>query len=280
MSSETALSLEAVTLEKPTLLGFRYAAPGPHRHPVAFSFLHPTPQEAIGQILAIDEAPSPPAALPGQGVEILFIPSDFKSDARSKDFARQWLAGDPAAAEATAVKTGDILVSWKPSRAVVIAPARGALAVIQSIVDFAYHEAALRRIETTIEGNWGVVEADASLTYVIAPSDLKNDAAIGKRMQTVLASRLQLSRIEPRLLRPDPSLPLFARQLGEALREAVLCEDRADAADGQIETQQYVYELASQRLGEHRHARQSFILEVIIIILLALEAALMVITTR
>ena len=125
-----------------------------------------------------------------------------------------------------------------------------------------------------------MVEADASLTYVVTPGDLKNDAQIGKRMQTVLGSRLQLSRIEPRLLRPDPSLPLFARQLGEALREAVLCEDRVDAADGQIETQQYVYELASQRLGEHRHARQSFVLEVIIIILLALEAILMWVTTR
>jgi hypothetical protein len=275
-----ASGLEPLSVETPTLFGFRYAPPGTERHMIAFSFLHPTPQEAVGQILPMDETPSPPSADAGQGAEILFIPLDFKNEARSKDFARQWLAGDTSAAEARVVKEGDILVSWKPLRTMVVAPARGAAATLQSIVDFAYHDAALRQIETTVEGNWDMVESDASLTYVITAGDLKKDAAIGRRMQTVLRSRLQLSRIEPRLLRPDPGLPPFARDLGETLRAAALCEDRLDAADGQIETQQYVYELASQRLGEHRHARQSFVLEVVIIILLALEAILMAVTTR
>jgi hypothetical protein len=278
--SEAAPGPEPLGVETPTLFAFHYVAPGTKRHPIAFSFLHPTPQEAVGQILPMEEPLSPPSVAPGQGVEILFAPLDFKSDAHIKDFARRWIAGDGSAAEPLVVKEGDILVSWKPLRTVVIAPSRGASATLQSIVDFAYHDAALRRIETTIEGNWGMVESDASLTYVITPNDLKKDAAIGQRMQTVLRSRLQLSRIEPRLLRPDPSLPPFARDLGETLRAAALCEERLEDADGQIETQQYVYELASQRLGEHRHARQSFVLEVIIIILLALEAFLMLVTTR
>ena len=95
-------------------------------------------------------------------------------------------------------------------------------------------------------------------------------------MQAVLQSRMQLSRIEPHVLRPAQHLPPAARVLGESLREATLCEERLETADGQIETQEYVYELASQRLGEHRHARKGFMLETIIIILLAAEVLLMI----
>ena len=264
------------TFEKPVLLRFHYAEPGRGSGPITYSFAHPTPQQAIGEIHPLEEPPSSPPVPPDQGLEVLFIPAAFRDDSRWKEGTREWLMAARGSAETLAVRAGELYAQWRPARAVVIAPAHGALAAIESVVDYSYHEAALQQLEATIAGSWSAAEADIPLAYAITRRDLENDRQIGQRMRGVLQSRLNLGRLEPRLLRPAPRLPPAARDLGEALREAALCEDRVETADGQIEAQEYIYELTSQRIGEHRHARQGFILETIIIILLTVEVVLMI----
>jgi len=264
------------TFDKPCLLSFSYAAPSQESRPLAFTFAHPVPRQAVGQIQPIEEAPATPPLRSDEGFEILFIPPAIRDDSRWKEGARVWLIAAPGSAETVAVRSGEVSAQWRPARAVIIAPAHQALAAIESVIDFSYHEAALQQIEAAIAGSWSAAEADAPLAYAITALSSESDRQIGERMRGVLQSRLHLGRLEPHVLRPAGHLPPAARDLGEALREAALCEDRLETADGQIETQEYIYELTSQRIGEHRHARQGFVLETVIIILLGVEVVLMI----
>lgn len=261
-----------MTITQPTLLQFDYATPGPATGEVVFAFAHPAACSLVGQSQPFS-ASLPPSAK--ETFAVLVIPATHKDDASLKETARAWLTASPRTADAVSVRSGELQVQWQSSRAILIAPAALAPAALAALVDFFHHETILAQCEAQIARQWSTVEADAPLAYTVTQSDLKNDHAIGQRMQAVLGTQLRLSRLEPGILRPAPHLPAHTRALGEALREATDCEDRLESAVGQIETQQYVYELTSQRLGEHRHARQGFVLETIIIILLAAEVALM-----
>lgn len=262
-------------LTSPTLLRLDYVSPGEDSAAIAFSFAHPVARRAVGTLRPIDDPPASAPMLPEQGIEILFVPVPLNDDGHWKEGARTWMAAGRGTA-GFAIRAGDMHVQWRPGRAVIAAPAHSAHDALESVVECSYYESVLQQIEQAIGSGWNDVEADTSLAYAAHPPDLENEVEVGQRMQRVMQTRLRLSRIEPALLRSAEHLCSTARELGEALRDAALCEDRLETADGQIETQEYVYELASQRLGESRHARQGFVLEMAIIILLAAEVVLII----
>ena len=261
-------------LTQPTLLRFDYVPTTDSGQAIVFTFAHPNARQAVATLQPIDEPPSSAPIRSAQGIEILFIPSASTADTRWKAGARAWLAA--AGGSAVTARAGDLHAQWTPGRAVIAGPGQGAHEAIESAVEFAYYEEALRQVEEAIAAGWSGVQADTPLTHAVTTRDLESDAEFGRRMGRVLHVRLQLSRIEPLVLRPSAHLPTSARELGEALRDEALCEDRLETADGQIESQEYVYELASQRIGESRHAREAFVLEMAIIVLLGVEVLLII----
>jgi hypothetical protein len=52
-----------------------------------------------------------------------------------------------------------------------------------------------------------------------------------------------------------------AQKLGDELRERARIESRLETVDAQIEVYEGVYEMASQRMGEYRAAREEHVLE-------------------
>ena len=77
-----------------------------------------------------------------------------------------------------------------------------------------------------------------------------------------------LAQLFSQVIFPDRSL---ARQLGAILREKAEVEDRLESVDEKTEVYEYIYELASQRMGEYRNARREMILEIAIIVILVVE---------
>jgi hypothetical protein len=259
----------------PARLLFRFLVGEAAESALDLAFQHPRPGVARGQILEPNPAHAAPPLGPEEGLEVLFTPSAGKAASESATPAGPWLAAAPG--ETVSIKAGEMSVRWRPGRAVVSAPTRLAVPALRAVVDFAYYDAALRTVEAAILNNWTAVEADAPLTSAVSDQEFKSAGQIDARMRDVIALRLQFARIEPRVLCPDPNLPEAAYALGEALREAAHCESRAEAADGQIESQEYVYELSSQRRGDHHHARKGYLIEIVIVALLAAELVLGVI---
>ena len=207
-------------------------------------------------------------------LEVIVVPSGARGDLPLRESLDVWLSG-PAPGAPLSVQQGDVQLAWRSGRAVLACSASAAPAALEGIADFTAAESELRRLEADTAAAWATTEADTRLTFEVKPQDKAVLAGFGARMQAVLLRRMRFARTEPGLLESPAHLPAAARSLGERLREAARCASRAEALDAQIESQESVYELASQRIGEACHARESFVLEVIIVALLATEAILM-----
>ena len=210
---------------------------------------------------------------------ILVVPPFSKDDPRRRDAAAGWMnaASDGGQDSHILVKAGDALVLWRPERAVV-AYGGGQLAeVLEAVAEFCFVERLLAGLEREVSLGWPGVEQDTPLAYKIEATDLRRDPEIGLRARGVLQLRMRHVRAEPLVAQAPARFGRLAAELGEGLREQARCEQRLEVLDGQIEVQEYVYELASQRLGEFRHAREGFIIEVIIVALLAAEVVLLLV---
>ena len=263
------------TTAQATLYHLRFAPPAAEGGPIVFAFSDPTPWQAVGESEHLSAPPTNEAFPVDERLDILVLPPALRDDIRWRKGTAAWLArlGQP---EALSVQAGEIQVSWQPGRALIAAPPAQALTALEAVVDFAYFENKLSEVEKEIASAWPAVEADTPLAYNIVASDLSRDKEIGQCVRRLFQIRMRHARIQLHLARPPARFSRPARELGEGLREAALCEERVESADGQIEAQEHVYEMASQRLGEFRHARQGFLLETIIIVLLAIEVILMI----
>jgi hypothetical protein len=209
--------------------------------------------------------------------EAWVIAPTLKDSPLAKEASGPWLENSASGhgCSPLSVRFGELLVIWVPGRALLVAPPAQAGPAWESLLDFAYHEGELRKIEADIRSAWPGVEQDTPLAYDAQKRDLERDAQIAQRARNVLALRTRLARLEPHLDSTPPRFGPLAVQLAEALREKARCEERLQYADAQIEVQESVYEMASQRLGEFRNARSTFVTEAVIIVLLAAEVLLM-----
>jgi hypothetical protein len=187
-----------------------------------------------------------------------------------------------AAAEGIApvyVRYRGVELLWSPGRAVLLCDPTQVDALLPALAEFARYEAELRLIEQEIAAAWGELEQDNTLAFDVTTTDLARSSEVGGRMERTFRRRIRLARIEPHLGAPATDLSVAARHLGEELREKAAVEDRAEVVSGQLETFEHIYEMASQRMGEYKAARQGHIMELIIIVLLAAEAVLMAVQT-
>lgn len=261
------------TNPQPTLYRLQFTAATAARGSVTFDFADPAPRQATGEAVTVDAPPLDEVTSVREVFHVLILPPALKDDARWREGIATWL-GQP---DPITARSGEVQVSWRPGRALIVAPAAQAQAALEALVDFAFYENELRAIEQAIAVAWPGVETDTPLTYDITKADAARDQEIGQRACRVLQLRMRHARIEPHLYGPPARFARMPAQLGEALRENARCDERTEIADGQIEVQEYVYEMASQRMGEFRHARQGFVMEAIIIALLATEVVLIIV---
>jgi hypothetical protein len=143
-----------------------------------------------------------------------------------------------------------------------------------AVVDFAFHEHELHRLEAEIDADWPVAQADLPLMHHVCRTEVAREAAVAQRGTEVALRRLRCARPETGLFTPSATLGEGARELGEALREESDLETRMEILDGRVETFEYIYELAGQRISDYRHFRREYAVEIVIAVILAIEAVL------
>lgn len=222
-----------------------------------------------------------PSAGDSELCRILVVPAFSKDDSSRKEAAQMWLRDGSSGGQSAgnSVKVGEAFILWRPRR-IVVAYGGGQGAgqlqeLLECVADFAFAEGLLSGLEREVLQGWTGVEEDTPLAYKIGKADLARDEEVGRRAKSVLELRIRHVRTEPLVLRGPARAGRLASDVGEGLREEARFEERLEALDGQIEAQEYVYELASQRFGEFRHAREGFLIEVIIVALLAAEVVLL-----
>jgi tetrahydromethanopterin S-methyltransferase subunit G len=213
----------------------------------------------------------------GDSLDVMVAPAGAQMDAGRSRALAEWLekTGDADAAPPVYVKLRGVEAMWRPGRAVLQCEAEQAEAMLAAVVEFSHYEQELRRLEDEIANGWGELEQDKGLAFDVTPKDLARSGVVGGRMARVLQQRMRYARIEPHLYEPGVRLTAAGQKLGEELRERARIESRLETVDAQIEVFEGVYEMASQRMGEYRAAREEHVLEWVIIVLLAAEAVLM-----
>jgi len=236
---------------------------------VLLRFNDPAPRCA-----ALASAEPKAGAAGGSALEVVLLPPAAGEEEIEKAFGLQ-AAEDAGLAPVISVKARGMELRWHPGRAVLECDAEQAELLLASVAEFAHYEGELRRIEEEIARGWAQLEEDQGLAFDVTSADLRRSDAVGARMAGTLRRRMRLARIEAHLSRADMRLGTAGERLGEALREKAQTEARAEIASGQLEVFEHIYEMSAQRMGEYRAARQSGILEWVIIALLAAEAMLM-----
>jgi len=206
-------------------------------------------------------------------LSVLFIPLNLENEWAAK--AEAWMQSEPSpAAQTVRVPLAGGWLLWQPGRAAALCQPEQSEALLVLLARFSFYESELRRLEAEIAGDWAVVESDIPLTHDVKAADLCRQAQLGEMTQRTLQRRMRHVRIEQHLLNPAGTGPLakVARYLQRKLRIA----NRLEALDGQLETYEYVYELANQRMAEYANFRREYLVEWLIVIVLALEVVVVI----
>ena len=209
------------------------------------------------------------------GFSILMVPAGNPDAPQPGKQVEEWVRESPAAGPALMVLLHGAQVFWKADRAGLVVQPDRMEALLPALVEFTHYERALRRIETDIARGWPNLETDSPLAFEFNEQAVPRRAELSGRFQQAIALRAALSRLAPHLHRPALHPATLASQIGERLRERARLTERMEAALGQLEVVEKVYEMCAQRTSEFMLSHSHTILEWIIIILLGAETLLL-----
>jgi hypothetical protein len=213
-------------------------------------------------------------------LELLFVPSSSdQEDPELLGNVWNWLEPgiQPDRRQAHLITLQGTRILWTPGRAGIMAPADRLDGLRLALVEFAFLDGELRKIEQSLARDWPMLEADAPLAFHFDDKAASRREELGTRFQHVLGLRSRLARITPLIYRPPLHPPTLAGQLGERLKERTRLAERIEFLSDQLEVFERVYEMCGQRSSDAALNNRSTTLEWVIIVLLAAECIILLI---
>ena len=190
---------------------------------------------------------------------------------QTREAAEAWIAG-PSLIDLT-LQSDRIL--WRPGRALVIGAGADFDAYLQGLTSFAFYESELRRLERDLLTWWPVAQKDARLTHRVDGRALYRWAHVAKMTEAITGARFRHVAIEGPLEKGPEPLPGLGRRLFVELALRIEATHRLERLDDRIDVVADLYELANDRLSEFSYFRREYVLEFLIIGVLALEVLLL-----
>ena len=156
---------------------------------------------------------------------------------------------------------------WKPGKAILQIAGLNVNKFFQSLIEFSFYEAELRKLEKETNEKWAIVERDIELTHQVKFSSIKQSRHVNEMTHQVTLQRMRYVRM--RGLLEEAS---YSSQLLEQLD----CERRLDSLEDQLEIYEDVYELANDRISEFKSFHVEAKLEIYVILLLLAEVVIMI----
>jgi hypothetical protein len=166
-------------------------------------------------------------------------------------------------------------VLWAKPRAVIVGGAVSAPAYLRGLAAFGFLEQALSDLEERTARYLRSASPDTNLTHRIDAAALRRWAAIGRATRDIAAARLVLVQIGSALEHPPDSLPGPARRLFLELTTQTNVPHRLEQVDARLETLWELYDVVNARLSEFSHFRREYLVEWLIVVILAAEAILL-----
>jgi len=191
-----------------------------------------------------------------------------------------WLAAADHAesAQPVAIRFDSGTIRWRAGRAVLQAADDVIESLLSGLIDFAYYESELRRLEYGLLPYEKSAIADVELAYRIRQVSQTEWPRLCQTMENLSRMRFAFAAIEPYLSSASRALDREARRV--AMRLAVRSElaARLESFSDRLEACEDLYEGAVDRVADFRSYRRGELLEVIIIVLLAMELIAMILS--
>jgi hypothetical protein len=202
---------------------------------------------------------------------ILHLPGGSASPPAARQAAEAWIAG-PGVVDLV-LQSDRIL--WRLGRAVVIGAASDFDAYLRGLSSFCFYESELRRVEADLAAWWPVAQADVGLTHRVDTAAVRRWSHVGEMTEAITGARFRHVAIEGPLEKGPDALPGLARRLFNELALRGEVAHRLERLDDKIDTVADLYELANDRISEFSYFRREYVLEFLIIGVLALEVLLL-----
>ncbi len=235
-------------------------------------FTHPHSVTVVRQALPVgDGLDVGPEPLDWLDVICVSVPSALPPNLKG------WLnpPADPSAVTTVGVQTETVKLRWRPGRAIVFGSTHDCDKAIAGLVEFAFLEGELRRLEQAITPHQATAERDVDFAYDIRSRDRSQWARLYRTIQALYTLRLQFARLEPQLLQASRTLPAEARHLIARLSAKADIEARLESLSDQLEACEDLYEGATDRISDFCNYRKELWLEIAIVILLLVEVVLL-----
>ena len=232
--------------------------------------------------VAVEETISPadlpvgkPWPDPTDQLFVVFVPKGAAKEAFPD--AEAWMASpdQSEAAPPTTVERDGELVKWRPGRVLVQGSPEGREDILAALVDFAFYEGELRQLEESLEAREAQAKTDVARAYRILYRDRRHWQTFTEMIEYFSKIRLAYARLEPRLTKGSRSLRSSGRRLMSRLLARADVKDRLESLNDRLETVEGLYEGANDRVSDYRWYRNGHMLELLIVVFLVVECAIM-----
>ena len=252
--------------------------PSPGVAPIA-TFTHPYPRFAVAESLSVEQLLAMPLAAEPNADELrlVLLPAGLASPQELQHEAEDWMhrGGLSGGQPTVELMLRSERILWRPGQALLIGPPERLQEVLPGLIEFAFYESELRKLEGEIESDWPTVEADADLTHSVTSAGLERRSHVDEMTLCTTRRRMRFARLEPCLEKASIALTGPARRLATELAMQAEVIDRLGWLDDRIEVCEDLYELANDRLSEFTYFHREFRLELWIIVLLVAEVVIM-----
>ena len=205
-------------------------------------------------------------------LRVLHLPGGSAASPAAREAAEAWIAGE---GPVDLVLQSDRIL-WRPGRALVIGGGTDFETYLRGLTVFAAFEGELRRLESQVAAWWSQAQGDIALTHQVDREAERRWPHVNAMTEAVTRARMTHIAIEGPLEKGPAELPGLARRLFAELAQRVETPHRLERLDERIDVLADLYELANDRLSEYSYFRREYLLEALIVAVLAIEAALLV----
>ncbi|TSE02397.1 hypothetical protein C1D09_030105 [Mesorhizobium intechi] len=256
---------------KPAIWRLRQATPGEGN--VWLTLQHPTSLELMREPLSGVRPPS------DKGTILTFVhllpgietPFDVQ-----KEF-ETWVLQDDTTAPYLEVSGRNIRLVWRGRRGLAFAPIQAAEDCLAAAAVFSHVYGALSVEESRLETTWQSMTNDVALTHDVRRIALREQRRVNQMTRQFQTARIFVARMDIALQRPESKLSAATRRLfGELALQADLIS-RVRVLDDAIEVGEDLYELANDRLIEHRNYLVEVWIETAILFAILAELAVLLV---
>lgn len=256
----------------------RFVDNRPDHVDVVMEFTGQWPRYAISETVDFDDLP--PVATGPEPTDELYLLLLLGGSATPFDLRRrveQWMLkpAQPNARSTVELVTHGDRILWRPGRTVVIGSSERFEDLMAALVDFSFHEGALRWLENAIDADYRAAAQDIPLTHQVDEAALTRWPHVNNMTRTVTGYRMAFVPLEARLEKSSSQLTGPARVLVSELVRQTDVMDRLSLLDDKLEVLEDLYELANDRISEFSYFKREYRLEWGILFVLVAEVIVM-----